>query len=198
MSGKKGGGGGTAPIGSGSGAVIRVPAASQQTRDFYFDGKLGISTDAGANLIFAGLAVNYRSIANLVYSLPQWADFIATNYDQFRVVQVRLRFVPFNRYSKVTTLTAPFVVVMDADSVSLAILLESTALQYATARVVSSDDPSELVYAIPPPATEAWYDVASPSEQIGCFAIVSDGPFSASTALGNMYIQLHVRCRGQR
>jgi len=93
---------------------------------------------------FFNLASNAGGVINAVYDQTMttanaWTH-LAASYDEFRVLAFQVEFFPNNRYTKVTTLCTPLVGVVDRDS-NGALLSFAAGFQYASARMLSLEDP---------------------------------------------------------
>lgn len=202
-SGGKGGGGAgyRSAIGASDQTVAVVGRGAQAPKAYHLKWLTPFATDAiVGDLVFVGSAAQYAPISGIMSASAGWTDLVSGGYDQFYVKGFHARFVPANRYSKVTAITASFTVGLDVDSATVS-LTEIKALDYGTAKVLSLDDPAELYYSFPAPTTAGfvWYDVATPTQQPGCFFAAHDGiALSTSTAYGTWYFDVEVVARGRR
>lgn len=179
--------------------VIPVPKAAQrQTRQFLHNvGTSGILVGAPAwNQWTAGAQV--ADAFKIMNSSPKWT-YLATMYDQFRPVRMRLKYVPDRLYTTSQGWSIPAIVAFDADGAMPATPNASVLAQYGTAKLVSLAEEFELVYDIPLPANGAWYDMGVPSAWLAQIGLVqvSNGT-STQGSLGAWLVELDLLVRGGR
>lgn len=181
-------------------SIALVPRTTQAPRVFHLKSLVPFASNAiTGELNFTTSSLPYLAVSGLCTNAPDWGDVISGGYDEFYVESIHVRFVPVNRYSKVTTVTASFTVGLDVDS-STSAITEAKALCYGTAKVMSLDDPGEILYQFPKSTTSGfvWRDVAT-ADQPGCFFAYHDGiSLGVANAYGTWYFDTVVVARGRR
>jgi len=149
-----------------------------------------------------GLQVSLQSsvagVAALVYSsspasATDWAAAQAF-YDEYRVLALRLKFFPTNRYSKTTTISRPAVTYVDRDDTSLPTSY-GTATKKASSVIRSLEDPWTQVIKMDGIEDAAFFTTAT---VVNAFSLklYADG-LSISTEYGMMFIEYLVQFRGR-
>lgn len=122
---------------------------------------------------------------------------IAALWDEYRPLALQVKFRPYNRYSKTTTVTVPIYVVVDRDSTG-AIGSKNAAVQYESCKTRSLDDPWTQgckTIGISGLTTTQWITTASPSATF-CIKAYADG-CSNSTTYGDVLVTLLIQVRGR-
>lgn len=200
--GTRGGGSRLLTLGVTDERITTVPRALQAAKTFVLRTSCPLGTSISGTMTMSPLSPQpYMPLLTLMGATVGWTALIQPNYDQFFLAEFAVRFVPCNRYSKVTTLTGAVVLVYDVDSTSVS-PTESAALDYGTAKVISLDDPAELRYAVPMDTTSgrSWIDVALLSTLPGCIAFATPPTASTTPSIdyGQLYFELVVTARGRR
>lgn len=183
--------------------IAAIPRSLQAPTRFIGRYSLPIVSDVAGGLSWAspGTGFQYQSLTAVLQLTQVWTDILGGGYDQFYVDSFSIRWVPYNRYSKVTTASGPFVLIYDVESTALAVP-EKDALDYATAKVLSLDDPAELAYQVPRDNTGGfeWHDIAVPSTFLGCLMLAQPpaNASSASTFYGQVYWEFSIMARGRK
>jgi len=181
--------------------VAAVPRAVQAPRTFRAASVVDVSTDLAGHIILNGSIGGGMSLFDAVFLTEAWSNVVVPNYDEFYLNEFAVRFVPNDRYSKVTAITGSFTIAYDVDSTSSVLTTERAVLDYGTSKVVTMDDPWEIRYGVPKATTsgQAWLDVASASSNLkGVVLWARDSPLSSSTGYGRMYWEFSITARGRR
>jgi hypothetical protein len=200
---RAGGGGRIIPLGVTDERVTAVPRSLQQPKKFIFRSSTQVLTDLTGSLTWGSPVYGgtyYAALQNALSATQGFSVLAANNYDQYVVTDFAIRFVPYNRYSKVSASTGPVVIAYDVDSSSVS-ATEKQLLDYGTSKVVTTDDPWEISYSIPFSTTtgRVWLDLGSPA-LTGCLTFGTQSPpvQSATTAYGTVYFEFAVVARGRR
>jgi hypothetical protein len=126
-----------------------------------------------------------------------WSS-IAALWDEYRPLSIFVEYKPYNRYSKVTTVTRPMYLVADRDSVG-ALGSVNAAIQYESCRVVSLEDfwssGVKTEGALSLGGTTSWTTTASPVASY-CLKTYTTG-LSASTTYGDVLVTTLIQLRGR-
>jgi len=122
-----------------------------------------------------------------------WSSYAAI-WDEYRVLAMRLTFIPNNQYSKTTTLTVPLYVVIDRDS-SGALSSKNQAVQYESCKIKSLENRWSYGIKMHGPTGAGWITTAATAATwwMKTFAL----SLSASSAYGDALITLMVQMRGK-
>jgi len=149
-----------------------------------------------------GLQVSLQSsvagVAALVYSsspasASDWAAAQAF-YDEYRVLAMRLKYFPTNRYSKTTTISRPAITYVDRDDTSLPTSYGSSAKK-ASSVIRSLEDPWSQVIKMDGIEDAQFFTTAT---VVNAFSLklYADG-LSISTEYGMMFLEYLVQFRGR-
>lgn len=122
---------------------------------------------------------------------------IASLWDEYRPLALKVAFKPNNRYSKTTTVTVPIYIVVDRDSLG-AITSKNAAVQYESCSIKTLDDPwtkGAKTIGISGLTTTQWITTASPYGTY-CVKTFATG-CSNSTNYGDLFITLLIQVRGR-
>lgn len=116
-------------------------------------------------------------------------------YDEFRVLAMRLHFVPTNKYYKGLTITAPAIIGIDRDDATAPTTANQVIVK-ESARLVSIEDEFWITVKMSGNDEATWLDAATSTVQAFCVKMYSDG-LSNSITYGSLFIQYLVQFRGK-
>jgi len=122
-----------------------------------------------------------------------WTSYSAA-YSEYRILGIKLIYMPVNRYSKVTTITTPAIVAIDRAKVSLPTSY-AQLMQYESARPVSLEDPWSIEAKMNGIEDAGFVPITTVYTGFG-FPLYGDG-MSASTMYGKYFFYWRVQFRGR-
>jgi hypothetical protein len=142
------------------GGVERIPT-SVQTRTMLWHARVVDSLNIVAGAVFFKLAAgNVISPANTWLVTAAQYTSMAAVWDEYRIVRIRVRGIPINRYSGLNDDAA--LLGYDADGViGSSVSSVAQAWTYPSTRAINLADPFELVWEVPQGAARIWYDIAA-------------------------------------
>ncbi len=140
-----------------------------------------------------GASVMNASFGSSPTSAGDWSNFAAV-YAECRVLGIEIHFVPKDRYSKSTTTCVPIVGVIDRTS-SSPLSTYSSAYAYASARILSLEDPWSII-AHMQNAEESQFQAVGSIASLYWIKFYGDG-LSVSTTYGKIFISYRVQFRGK-
>lgn len=154
-----------------------------------------LTTNVGGSLSWTVSGAAYAGFWPMLTASQDWAP-IPSLWKQYRVESVRLRFVPRNRYSKATTNTGAFSLGIDMTS-NVPAPSWADSVTYSTTRILTCDDPAEVVFVIPQDARAIWYDIGSTTPTGALFVANPTTSLSASTDMMDAIVETVVSLRGR-
>ncbi len=154
-------------------------------------------------LVFTGLITStaggiidaYYSSDPNSYALTEWTNLIAL-YGEYRVLGLEVRFYPFNRYSKSTTVCTPLAVLIDREAPTSTLGSYQTAASHESSRILSLEDPWKESAKMQNTDESTFLSTSStvPKYSIKFYA---DG-LSVSTTYGRVFVNLLIQFRARR
>lgn len=141
----------------------------------------------------SGVIDSYYSNDPASYALADWTS-IKGVWTEYRVLGFEVRFFPFNRYSKTTTLCTPMIVCVDRQSNALMGSYQ-TAMSHASAKVVSLEDPWKETWKMKS-VEEASYKSTNATSASGWIKYYADS-LSVSQGYGRFFVYILVQLRGR-
>lgn len=160
------------------GEVVRVPRSLQTEKTLYFRGTdvLGIKGTGPPPAMGFGIdsmsvinASPTQQLVNWLISCGNW-DEAASLYEQFRPTTLRLRAIPS---SNLVTVGVPYVLALDVTGDYPVGPTIQQVSAYRTSKILETNEPFELAYALPAPAAGIWYDTAVATELVGALLVMS-------------------------
>jgi hypothetical protein len=166
-----------------------IPADARGDLDVHtqlvaFTGTLGSSG--------AGAISSY--LVNDISASSDWAGFAAI-YKEYRILAQKVEYLPHNRYSKTTTVCAPFTVAIDHSGSTTTPVSHQELIQYSSARKKSIEDPWSMTAKMSGTEEAQYLPTTTTTPRYG-FKIFADS-LSASTTYGRYYFYWLVQFRGR-
>jgi len=120
-----------------------------------------------------------------------WAS-LASAFDEYRTLGMQMKFMPFNRYNKVTTSCIPLLAVLDYNDAS-SLTSTTDATQYQSVMIKSLEDPHAMQIRMTELTAAAFTSTASPSNLFYIKTYASG--LSLSTGYGYYLISRRVQFR---
>jgi len=183
-------------------SVVRVPKTTQRRKTFQLRGSDFIGVGVGSSqLLFGSTALPSISFQQLALNTNAWSSLIASGYDEYRFTSLRVSSQPINPAS-VTRLQGGAAVTIDADNNLPGSPNLSQLLSYTASRQVPVTEHWEIVWQLPLPARDIWYDVAGLGTfafQVGSLIVAGDSNFNTGPATPYMSLAYELICeaRGQ-
>jgi len=181
-------------------SVVRVPVSTQRRKTFQLRGSDSINTPvASTQLSFASTGLPVLTFQQAAVNTAGWSSLIASGYDEYRIRSIRVSSQPINPFS-ITRSVGGAALTIDADNNSPGSPSLTQVLSYTASRQVPVIEHWEIVWSLPHPAGDIWYDVAGMGSfgfQIGSLVLGNDASFSTGTAYMSIAIELIVEARGQ-
>jgi len=137
-------------------------------------------------------AVIAPTISNNPSSCANWSSF-ATVFDEYRVLGLMIKFFPWNRYSKVSTVTTPIYWVVDRNNLT-ALTGVGQATQYESVQQKSLEDPWSMSTKMYSVEEAQFLNTGSPAST---YAFKGYATFlSNSTTYGDLIVYMRVQFRG--
>ncbi len=176
--------------------VVRVPVSSQQVDRLHMRHADNLYTDAFGSYLWGATGNVYRSLNNFLTTSPDYSA-LTSMWKQYRLLSVRISLIPRNRYSKATTSTSAFGLGVDLSSATAAPSW-ATAVQNTTTRVLTCDEPAEIVFEIPQDASNVWYNFGT-GVTPGCIflSLPPGGPLSSSITYFDVIVDVVALVRGR-
>lgn len=148
-----------------------------------------ISSTAG------GVIDAYYSSDPSSYALAEWTS-LATLYGEYRVLGMEVKFAPYNRYSKTTTVCTPLIVLVDRENPTATLGSYQTAIAHESAVIRTLEDPwTETARMLG--VEESQLRATSSPTALFSIKFYSDG-LSVSTTYGRVFVFLLLQFRGRR
>jgi len=148
-----------------------------------------ISSTAG------GVIDSYYSNDPSSYALAEWTS-LASLYGEYRVLGIEVKFAPWNRYSKTTTVCTPLMVLVDRESPTASLGSYATAVAHESATIRTLEDPWTETYKMSN-AEESQFRSTSSTLALCSIKFYADG-LSVSTTYGRSFVFLLIQFRARR
>jgi len=146
--------------------------------------ELATVTSSGAGVLNAVYGSNPSASSN-------WSS-MASAFDEYRTLGMQIRYMPFNRYNKVTTSCIPLLAVLDYNDAS-SLTSTTDATQYQSVLMKSLEDPHSMTIKMSELTAAAFTTTASP---VNLFYIkIYASGLSLSTGYGYYLISRRVQFR---
>jgi len=172
----------------------------QSEKTLYFRGQDGIGTKGsavgwGIDSVPLTNASPTQQLVNWLTSCSNWAG-AAGVYEQFRPVTLRIRAVPS---SALVTNGMPYITALDPTGDFPVAPTPAQVAGYRTSKILTSQEPWEITYALPQPAKNVWYDTAVPTELVGALLVqplVVQTGGAGFLAYSSLMFEFEVKMRG--
>lgn len=148
-----------------------------------------ISSTAG------GVIDAYYSSDPNSYGLADWTSMVSL-YGEYRVLGMEVEYAPYNRYSKVSTVCTPLMVLTDREAPTSNLGSYATAMSHESARILTLEDPWKHVIKMQNAEESQFITTASTSAKYSC-KFYADG-LSVSTVYGRSFVVLLIQFRGRK
>jgi len=140
--------------------------------------------------------INFNLPLGGVSTAQDWST-MATLYDEFRVLGLKVHYQPSNRY---TLESHPFWILYDNDQTSISPASNNVAASYANSKFVCSADPFTYtgIFAFTKDGPEVWINTNSPTTQLGVIGLFTTKAFASTVNIGTVSLEYVIECRGRR
>lgn len=170
----------------------RGPAILPGSYEQYDVHSVNMSYEFAVTSTAAG-TIDFATGSGGVSNVGDWAS-ISAGFAEYRVLAMRFRYFPYNRYSKTTTTCIPFITAVDRNS-SSSLGSYANAANHASAKISSIEDPWQRDVKMDG-ADEAAFQPVSSATSFFWLKVYASG-LSISTTYGLAVITYLVQFRGK-